>query len=192
LEHEAVDACAVVVNKSDPLHPQLTAYVTLKKESGLSSEEIKEFLLKKLPEYMIPAQYMFIDKMTFTPSGKINRKALPEPSFSTQIPLVEPSNNIEKLLLGIWKSVLKTDNIGINSNFFDLGGNSILAINLASLISKKFNITLKTLTIFEFPSIKDQSKFLAGKENDRFSTKDNEIYARMERKKNVRFKKYRK
>ncbi|OUM67202.1 hypothetical protein PIROE2DRAFT_36510, partial [Piromyces sp. E2] len=116
-------------------------------ESDLSGNEIRTYLKNKLPGYMIPNYYKKINKIPLTPSGKLNRKLLPEPSLNDKIKDIyeAPKTNIEKTLCKIYSEIFNIDKnkIGITDNFFDLGGTSLIAIRMISKIHREFNINLK-------------------------------------------------
>jgi amino acid adenylation domain-containing protein len=191
LEHQMVTHCAVIVTEKGE-HKYLVAYVCLKPGNVIDAENLRNYLSGKLPDYMVPPYIIFMDTLPLTSSGKLNRKSLPVPDrMLERNMMVAPSTENEKRLLDLWKDLLKVENISINDNFFDVGGNSLLAINLANMISKEFTVTFKALMIFEFPSIKDQSEFLSGKKGDRFSLKNTEIDKKIESKKKVTFKRFR-
>ena len=116
---------------------------------------LKEFLKTKLPDYMIPAHFIFVDSFPLTPSGKIDIGALPLPGIqnSHDNQIVAPRNAVEHQLANIWQNALGVENISIHDNFFDLGGHSLLAIRVLDRIEKNFNKTLSMLTLFQFPTI---------------------------------------
>ncbi|MCE5348142.1 MAG: amino acid adenylation domain-containing protein [Bacteroidales bacterium] len=192
LEHTDVINCAVVV--AEYIEPKsLIAYICLKSEASMESEYIRKFLSDKLPGYMVPSYFVFLDKLPLTTSGKVNRKALPKPDLKrTGIPVVLPTNNYEKELLDIWKKLLRIENISIQDNFFEVGGNSLLAINLATLISKEFGIIVNTITVLEHPNIKAQSSYISGLANQDRRTVSQDVSAKMERRKNIEFQRRRK
>ena len=191
LEHSAVTHCAVIVIERGQ-YKHLVAYVCVKSAGVLDSEKLRSYLSGKLPDYMVPPYVVFMDNLPLTSSGKLNRKSLPAPdSMLERASIVRPSNKNEERLFELWKDLLKTENISVNDNFFDIGGNSLLAINLANLISKVFETPLKALMIFEYPSIKAQSEFLSGKGTEDLSVRNIEIDEKAKSKRNVNFKRLR-
>jgi tyrocidine synthetase-3 len=174
---------------------KLVAFLNVPETFKMDLKEISSRVKEKLPSYMVPSAYKLMHGFPLTINGKIDRKAL---NFDTKELKNEGSDKTapltpsEKIIHKIWCDALMTKDISTTDNFFDIGGNSLLAINLVNLISKAFNITLKTFMIFEFPTIKDQSKFLEGKDSDSLSLKNIEIEEKNQRKKNVSFKKHRK
>jgi len=141
---------------------------------------------------MVPSYFIFLETLPLTSSGKLDKKKLPKPSGDKAANLLAvPENSTEKRLLDLWKKLFKIDAISISDNFFDVGGNSLLAINLATLISEEFNIEMSTIAIFEYPTIKRQSDFFTGKANQKISAESTGLDEKNRRKKNVNFKKIR-
>ncbi|MFJ2482034.1 non-ribosomal peptide synthetase [Pseudomonas sp. NPDC087598] len=126
---------AVVVAREGNNGTQLVGYVVSTVDArALSLDEVLRGWLKEiLPEYMLPAQLMFLEQLPLTPNGKLDRKALPEPDFSTaQATYQAPRNALEQALVAIWQDVLKLAQVGISDNFFELGGDSIVSIQVVS------------------------------------------------------------
>ncbi|NJD04610.1 MAG: hypothetical protein FIA99_18895, partial [Ruminiclostridium sp.] len=124
-------------------------------DKNLTVPELREYLLKGLPEYMIPSYYIQLEKMPLTPNAKIDRKALPEPggSINTGEEYVAPVTWIEKKLAGIWQEVLGVEKVGINDNFFELGGNSIKIMLIISKIYEQTGVESSLKQVFENPTI---------------------------------------
>ena len=129
--------------------------VTSKLLANQFAKELKEYLHSRLPEYMVPEYYLPIEKMPLTINGKLDRKALPDPEFTNSDNYVPPRNELENMLCQIWGEVLglDKDKVGIRDNFFRLGGNSILAIRLASKINHYYQSHLKVSDIFVYKTI---------------------------------------
>lgn len=123
---------------------------------------IKDYLLDFLPDYMIPSYFVRLDSLPLSHNGKIDRKALPKPEIWSNTSCFIPSNEIETKLLDIWCSILGHKNISLNDHFFDIGGNSILLIQLYSQIEKQFPGKISISELFSFSTILEQSKFLSG------------------------------
>jgi amino acid adenylation domain-containing protein len=124
---------------------------------------IKEYLLQKLPNYMVPSYFVQLEKMPLTPNGKINRSALPEPETGVPDGKFEaPINKFEKKLARIWSEVLgiKNEKIGTATSFFELGGDSLKLIMLVSEIYKEFGIEMSITQLFDKPKIKEISSYL--------------------------------
>jgi amino acid adenylation domain-containing protein len=153
MRHDDVREVIVVVREGGGDEKYLCAYVV-----GDGSEAIlKEYLAAWLPDYMAPSAIIFIDAIPFTASGKIDREGLPEPEMSEAgEELKAARNKIEEILVGIWAGVLEVepDGIGIDSDFFRLGGNSLKAARMASRIHKAFDVRIPLAGIFKAPSIR--------------------------------------
>lgn len=129
----------------------LCAYIV----GDIKTEEIKEFLSESLPYYMIPSYYVFLDSLPITKGGKVNKKLLPVPNldFGQVLNYEAPRNYIEQRLVNVWTEVLNISTIGINSNFFEIGGNSLTATLMVSKIKNLLGIELIIQDIFKFPTI---------------------------------------
>ncbi|MDR1706772.1 MAG: amino acid adenylation domain-containing protein [Prevotella sp.] len=138
----------VTVKRSESNLDIIVAYYT--SNHIIDNELIKSFLKKRLPEYMIPSLFIFIKEFPTTSNGKIDIKALPEPILSESITHEPPSNLIETKLCYILSEMLNIDDriISMNNDFFDLGGNSILAIKLTNLIYSNFGCKIRVVDIF--------------------------------------------
>lgn len=160
LKHSEVKEVVVVSKTSSDNTLYLCAYFVANKE--LSAESLKKYLSKVLPEYMIPAKYMQLEKMPLTPNGKVDRKALPQPdnSVENERTYQPPSNKIEEELVKLWKDVLQLETIGVNDNFFELGGHSLKIAILTSKINKAFNVEIPIKEIFTNQTIRQQASYL--------------------------------
>ena len=158
---------AVVIRWDDlPGLEKLVAYVVAKKPVMDMQKELRVFILKSLPDYMIPSAFVFLNKMPLTPNRKIDRKALPHPERTLEInnSYKPPEDEIEKQLVILWEEVIGVHPIGIHDDFFEIGGHSLIAVKLLSKIQKEIGtkITLpdifQSLTIANLASrIKDES-----------------------------------
>jgi amino acid adenylation domain-containing protein len=154
---------AITVDREIAGDKRLIAYVVAKGERRPSSDDMKAFLRKKLPEYMIPSGFMYLSDLPLTPNGKVDRKALPEPDGlrdEARDVLIAPRDLVELDLARIWGKVLNVASLGMRDNFFDLGGHSLLAVRLFAHIEQKFGKKLPLATLFEAPTIEQMSKLL--------------------------------
>lgn len=152
---KAIEQCIVIPVPHLDDSISLSAYITLEKKAQISGKEVRSFLRKYLPEYMIPSCYFIVDKFLFTPSGKIDRKILPTPirQLNSSNDSTAPKNDIERLLKNIWISALKIKEIGTKDDFFELGGNSLIGMRIISAIKEQLSITLSIRKLFEFHTI---------------------------------------
>ncbi len=133
----------------------IVAYCVSKLKS-ITSKQLRDFLKTRLPEYAIPAAFVFLDSMPLTPNGKINRQALLELPFNqleTENDFLPPQDTLEWQLSQIWSRILNAKPIGRNDNFFELGGNSLLALRLFEQIQTTFGKNLPLATLFQAPTI---------------------------------------
>ncbi|OPD17797.1 hypothetical protein AL709_18590, partial [Clostridium botulinum] len=167
--YEAVKEAAVIDREDDDKNKYICAYIVCNKE--LTVGEIREYLLNKLPEYMVPSYFIQIEKLPLTLNGKLDKKALPEPyrKINTGVEYEAPRDEIQEKILLIWREVLGVENIGINDNFFELGGHSLNATNFISKVYRELNREIPLKQLFKSPTIKGLSKFIESiKENSYF------------------------
>ncbi len=167
LGHPLVKEAVVVIrgNKSDKY---LIAYYVSDKEIEL--EEFHYHLEEKLPEYMIPPYFVKIDKMPLSRSGKTDRKSLPDfnGEIKSDVEYVAPSNEIEIKLVEIWSDILELDKIGVNNNFFRLGGHSLKATRLVARVIKEFAVELPLQEIFNNPTVKGLAEYIQKAEKQKY------------------------
>jgi acyl carrier protein len=122
----------------------------------LSAAELRQQLLRRLPDYMIPSAFVLMDSIPLTPNGKVDRKALPVPESGRadmEESFVAPNTPIEEMLAGIWCDVLGLKAVGIHDNFFELGGHSLLATQVMSRLRNAFKVEMPLKSLFEKPTI---------------------------------------
>jgi amino acid adenylation domain-containing protein/non-ribosomal peptide synthase protein (TIGR01720 family) len=155
--HRAVREAVVLAQEGVASHKRLVAYLVLDNHYTFINSEMRAYLRDKLPDYMIPSAFVTLDRLPLTPSGKVDRQALPDPDWSGishEEGSAAPTTDIEKTLAGIWSQVLGVENVGVHDNFFELGGDSILSIQLiakANLAGIRFSAAhiIKHQTIAE-------------------------------------------
>jgi acyl carrier protein len=120
-----------------------------------AAAELREYLRGRLPEYMAPSAFVSLSELPLTPNGKVDRKALPEPEVSgpAEESYVAPRNSVEEVLAGIWAEVLGVERVGVEDNFFDLGGHSLLVTQAASRVRSAFGVELPPRKFFEAPTV---------------------------------------
>ncbi|WDD36886.1 amino acid adenylation domain-containing protein (plasmid) [Nostoc sp. UHCC 0926] len=149
-QHEDVEGCCIIPREDTPGDKRLVAYVVAHQDCTPTISELRQFLKAKLPEYMVPNVFVMLESLPLTPSGKVDRRALPEPDLYSEITgkYVAPRTQIEELLAQIWAQVLKVELVGIYDNFFELGGHSLLATQLVSRIRNIFKVELPLRELF--------------------------------------------
>jgi aspartate racemase len=160
-QHPGVREAVVVAREDDPGQKRLVAYV-VGKEGMPGSSDLRGYLKQKLPEYMVPSAFLFLDALPLTPNGKVDRRALPAPEGRPELEegYVAPRTPTEEVLSRIWAQVLGLDRVGVHDNFFDLGGHSLLAVRLFSQIEKSFDRHLPLAAIFQGPTVAQLASLL--------------------------------
>ncbi len=160
-KHPDVRDAVVVVRKDHAGGKSLVGYVVAKGQPKNLTGELGAFLADKLPDHMIPSSWIELEKLPMTPSGKLDREALPSPA-EQRSEVVEPRTPLEMQLLAIWEQVLNVRNIGINSSFFELGGHSLLAVALISQLEKIFGM-LPVSILFQAPTVERMAALLSSR-----------------------------
>lgn len=162
LNFENIDNCVVVKKISQEGHEFLCAYFT--SSSKINVNNVRGLLQSKLPKYMVPQYFVELDEIPYTPNGKIDRKKLPMPNIETKNKeIILPRNDTDKILIDLLKDMINVQNIGIEDSFFELGGDSLTAINLCTKIYSKFNVQIFVKDILENPIIKDLSDLIVSR-----------------------------
>jgi hypothetical protein len=178
-QHAAVREAIVVVREDVPGEKRLIAYIVPRDwgseirdsaERNLQSpisnlqSELRAFLKQLLPDYMIPSAFVLLDALPLTPTGKIDRQALPAPELARadmEQPIVMPRTPLEVTLVGIWAEVLGHKQIGIHDNFFELGGHSLLATQLIARLRTALQVELPVRVLFEAPTVAELAERIA-------------------------------
>ncbi|YAP80750.1 non-ribosomal peptide synthase/polyketide synthase [Xenorhabdus stockiae] len=142
---------AVVIDREHSGHKVLAAYLVI--EDAVSDDMLLTHLSDRLPDYMLPASFTFMDAIPLTLNGKVNRRALPEPVFGNRDSYVAPRNVLETQLCAIWQDVLELERVGIDDNFFRIGGNSLTAIKLIAAIRRTLSTDISLAQLFELKTI---------------------------------------
>ena len=156
---EGIDQC-VVISATVQDDPVIVSYLV--SATTINKQQLRQSLLRELPEYMLPSYYVFLEQFPLTPNGKIDKKALPPVSTDDLIQqeYVAPTNEIEEKLVVIWQDILKLEKIGITNNFFELGGNSLKATVLINRINKAFDTRFSIQDLYETQDVIGISKKL--------------------------------
>jgi acyl carrier protein len=166
-EHPSVRECAVTASGVAE-RTQLIAYVVRDSRDGAaepSVAELRRHLLGRLPEYMVPSAFVYMDALPLNNSGKVDRRALPAPDLSTrpsEMSYVAPSTAVEERLAAIWVETLGLERIGVNDNFFDLGGHSLLLVQVQAQLVEEFGEGLSLLDLFKYTTVRALAEFLSG------------------------------
>jgi amino acid adenylation domain-containing protein len=153
----------VLAREESPGDKRLVAYVVLHQRGAVAVDTLRDVLKRKLPDYMVPAVFVPLDKLPLTPSGKVNRQALPAPDTNvaeSSHTYVAPHTSLERELVHVWEEILRSGPIGVNDNFFDLGGHSLLIVQLAAKIKQHIGQNIPLAMIFQAPTVAQLAELL--------------------------------
>jgi amino acid adenylation domain-containing protein/non-ribosomal peptide synthase protein (TIGR01720 family) len=152
---------AAIVSKEDENGDNYLCAFFVSRES-IPPSRFREYLGQEIPEYMIPRYFISLEQMPVTPSGKIDRKRLPEPDedIIARAEYEPPTNDLERKMVGIWQEVLGIEKIGIHDNFIELGGHSLLVIAIISGIHQALGVELQLRDVFDHPTVKELSELI--------------------------------
>ncbi|BAZ00088.1 amino acid adenylation domain-containing protein [Tolypothrix tenuis PCC 7101] len=162
-QHPDIAQVSIIVREDIPGDKRLVAYFVPHQEPAPTSSELRHFLQQKLPDYMLPAAFVMLESLPLTPSGKVDRRALPAIDNirqGTEATFVAPQEELEVRLTKIWEDVLNVRPIGIKDNFFELGGHSLLAVRLFAEIEKMCGQKLPLATLFQAQTIEQLASVL--------------------------------
>jgi amino acid adenylation domain-containing protein len=153
--HADVKEAAVVVRDDARGEKRLVAYVTRRGESHPGAEELRAHLKERLPEHMLPGAFVLLDSLPLTPSGKLNRRALPAPQLDAYVTreYAAPVGRTEQELVRIWQELLQVSPIGRLDNFFELGGHSLHGMKLVVRVEGALGVRLPVAAVFQYPTI---------------------------------------
>ncbi|MCP4153522.1 MAG: hypothetical protein GY757_37690, partial [bacterium] len=180
MKHEEIkEAVVTAIGKGDRKY--LCAYVVA--ENRVRETVIWEYLSQRLPQYMIPSYFVEMEKIPMTANGKVDRKTLPTPSDqgADSENYKAPETKVQQKLVAIWRGLLEIEApIGIERNFFQLGGHSLNAVTLVSKLHKEFDIQVPVAAIFDAPTVKELSVYIEGAAKDKYislqSVEEKEYY----------------
>lgn len=159
-DHPDVKESVVIARQGDTGEKYLATYVILKEEDALKT--LRDYLGSKLPEYMIPSTFTGLDEFPLNPNGKVDRKALPEPDLTNRITkhYSAPSSPIADLVATIWSQTLGIEEIGVTDSFIELGGNSLLGLQIAARLQEEFQLEILPQHIFEYRTVNKLAEFI--------------------------------
>jgi thioesterase domain-containing protein/acyl carrier protein len=160
-QHPSICHTVVMAHEGEPGEKRLVAYIVPAEAQALTADDLRRFLRGKLPDYMIPCAFVFLEVLPLTPNGKVDRRALPVPDIDcSEVEYVAPRNALEAQLVNLWESVLGVRPIGVTDDFFDLGGHSLLGVRLFTQIEKLFGKQLALATLFQAPTVEQLANVL--------------------------------
>lgn len=174
--HLDVEHALLVARDDTPLMTQLAAYIIPRDkekqpemlQTTLSSKILRSYLRQYLPDYMVPASFTFLESLPLQANGKINRRALPAPSEERQAeePPAAPSNELEERIARTWKAALKIETVGVQDNFFDLGGHSLLLGMIHGELRSSVSRDLRLVDLYTYPTIRSVARFLQNEDRN--------------------------
>ena len=162
-QYPTVQQCLVTARVDIKSDKHLVAYIVSSQQQKPITDELRCFIKQKLPDYMVPSAFVFLDTLPLTPNGKIDRRTLPAPDSShldLEATFIAPRTPTERQIADIWTQLLKLEQIGIHNNFFEFGGHSLLATQVISRLRQAFGIELPLQTLFEAPTVGELSERL--------------------------------
>jgi amino acid adenylation domain-containing protein len=155
-KHPGIKGCVVTAREERPGDKMLVAYFEAQGNAPPETSELREYLKKELPEYMVPAAFVCMDRLPLSPNGKVDTKALPAPeqrSSESRQSFLAPRDSVEQVLAQLWAKVLKVPRVGLNDNFFDLGGHSLLAVRIIVEIENIYGRRVPLATLLQAPTV---------------------------------------
>jgi len=155
-QHPLVQSCAVVAREDVGQAKRLVGYVVCAEDAELTSTELRKFLAKSLPEFMMPSVFVRLNSLPLTDSGKVNRSLLPPPDDGNILrdqPFIAPRTATEERVAAIVGPLLGLISIGVEDNFFMLGGNSLLGTQLMARLRDVFGVEISLLALFDHPTV---------------------------------------
>jgi acyl carrier protein len=163
--HQGVKHVAVVSHTDENGTKRLVAYYASSTEPGPSERELRQFLQRKLPPYMVPSLFVPLAALPLSTNGKVDRAALPSPKFESRgEPFSEASaSELDRTLVELWRRILRVERVGLDDNFFDIGGDSLLLVAVHSNLQKMLQMEIAVTDLFEFTTIRTLGRHLSEK-----------------------------
>jgi len=157
--YAGVKQALVLARENEQGDKRLLGYAVVQ-GSNVTGEQLRDYLKQEVPDYMVPQAIAVLAKFPLTPNGKIDRQALPEPQAAQRTSITAPRDETEAALAKIWRKVLHNEAIGVTDNFFDVGGHSLLAVQLMAAIAKETGHEIPLTALFRAPTIESMAKLL--------------------------------
>lgn len=181
--HESVKQAIVLLREDIPGDKRLVAYLVMQHGQLLQEEAVRSMLRARMPEFMVPSAFIVLDKFPLTPNGKIDRKQLPKPTAVAAIEAtaeyVQPENELEQLIADIWAAVLNKPKVGLNDNFFDLGGHSLLTVQVLTQLRSRVSKPVQMTDLFKYTTVAKLAAFLSDESEDKASVQAGKSRAEM-------------
>jgi acyl carrier protein len=151
---------------------RIVAYYISRQQSQINSMRLGDFLREKLPAYMVPSSFVQVAEWPLTPSNKVDRRALaaPDRDHYANWAYREPESALERKIASVWQELLLLDKVGVDDNFFDLGGHSLLLLQLRDRLAGLFDKKLPLIEIFRYPTVRMLAGYFSGRAHDNLPT----------------------
>jgi amino acid adenylation domain-containing protein len=163
-QHPAVREAVILAHEITAGNKSLVAYVVSKQEPMPTSDELRNYLRQRLPEYMVPAAFVILTELPLLSNGKLDRRALPNPEeffADSEAAYIPPESDLEQTIAAVWQQVFNVERVSIHSNFFDLGGNSLLLAKVHSKLRAALNRDIQIVELFKYTTIYSLAKYLS-------------------------------
>lgn len=175
VQYPGVKQSVASIWEEEPENQRLVAYIVTDKKQPPSISDLRNFLKEKLPEYMLPSNFLILKALPLTINGKVDRLNLPAPNQTRpelEQTFVAPTTEIEQTIATIWQEMLHVEKVGINDNFFELGGHSLLIVQVHSKLRKSFSQDVSITDLFKYPTISLLSNYLNQQQSKNFSLEE--------------------
>lgn len=159
-EHPDVRDAVVVVQEADADDKRLVGYVVPSNPRALTAPVLQQWLATKLPKVLVPSALVFMSEFPKTPNGKLDRRALPKPDQKISPAGQEAANDLERQIAAIWSDALGVENVGLEDRFFDIGGHSLLMVEVHDQLRDKTGHTVALLDLFQYPTVRSLARHL--------------------------------
>jgi len=191
LNQESIAEVVVILREDTVNDKRLVAYVVPKSGQSIDALALKKILANDLPEFMVPSIFVELKALPLTPNGKTDRNALPAPEqkkeSASRVSFVKPENALQESIVACWQAVLNLEKIGLDDNFFDIGGHSLLVVEVLSKLRETIDKPVKMIDMFRFPTIRQFSNYLSDESdsNSKLSESEDRAKARKDARKNT-------
>jgi amino acid adenylation domain-containing protein len=174
-QQPTIRECVVVAREDTPGDKRLVAYLVPEQGSTPEISELRGVLKEQLPDYMVPSAFVLMEALPLTPNGKVNRLGLPEPEgldTQSEAVYVAPASELEQTIALIWQEVLQLEKVGVNDNFFDLGGHSLLLARVHNQLRDVLDKQIPMVELFRYPTVGSLARYLAQEQEPQSSLQE--------------------
>ncbi|MCL4692443.1 MAG: amino acid adenylation domain-containing protein [Candidatus Hydrogenedentes bacterium] len=171
--HPGIDDAVVVLREDAPDRKYLVGYIVPANDASPNQETLRSHLRQTLPEYMVPAAFVNLDRIPLTPNGKVDRRALPAPELDrSDHEVIEPRTELEREIADLWKDTLGLPRVGVASRFFDIGGHSLLAVRIMAAVRERYGVDIPLTQFFQNPTVAGMAAVVEGRASGKCGPED--------------------